>query len=167
MGKFYRLQYYFPRKILVNLYYSLVYPYLLYCVISWGGTYHSCLAPLKVLQKRIVRLLAGSHYLAHSEPLFARLKILRVDDIYRFVLAQYMFHNRGSLIYRHPDAYHTRGANLLAPVFRRLSMTQKSVGFAGPKLWNSLPLNVREIESFYSFKRAVRAHLLQSYNPTV
>ena len=36
VGIFYRLQYYFPRKILVNLYYSLVYPYLLYCVISWG-----------------------------------------------------------------------------------------------------------------------------------
>ena len=99
VGIFHRLLYYFPRKILVNLYYSLVYPYLLYCVISWGGTYPSCLAPLKVLQKRIVRLLAGNHYLAHSEPLFAWLKVLRVDDIYRFVLAQYMFHNRGSLAY--------------------------------------------------------------------
>ena len=56
----------------------------LYCVISMGGggTNPSCLGPLKVLQKRIMRLLAGSHYLAHSEPLFARLKILRVDDIY-------------------------------------------------------------------------------------
>ena len=66
VGIFYRLQYYFPRKILVNLYYSLVYPYLLYCVISWGGTYPSCLAPLKVLQKRIVRLLAGSETLTHA-----------------------------------------------------------------------------------------------------
>ena len=89
VGIFYRLLYYFPRKILVNFYYSLVYPYLLYCVISWGGgTYPSCLAPLKLLQKRIVRLLAGNHYLGHSEPLFARLKILRVDDINRFVLAR-------------------------------------------------------------------------------
>ena len=35
VGIFYRLQYYFSWKILVNLYYSLVYPYLLYCVISW------------------------------------------------------------------------------------------------------------------------------------
>ena len=78
-----------------------------------------------------------------------------------------MFHNRGSLVYRHPDAYHTRGDNLLAPVFQRLSMTQKSVGFARPQLWNSLPRNVREIDSFYSFKRAARAHLLQSYNPSV
>ena len=77
-----------------------------------------------------------------------------------------MFHNRGSLAYRLPDAYHTRGANFLANVFQRLSMTQRSVGFAGIKL-ESLPQNVREIESFYSFKRAVRAHLLQSYNPTV
>ena len=95
------------------------------------------------------------------------LKILRVDDIYRFVLAQYMFRNRGSLAYRHPDIYHTRGANLLAPVFQRLSMTQRSVGFAGPQMWNSLPRNIREIESIYSFKRAVREHLLQSYRPTV
>ena len=36
VGIFYRLQYYFPRKILVNLYYLLVYPYLLYFIISWG-----------------------------------------------------------------------------------------------------------------------------------
>ena len=78
-----------------------------------------------------------------------------------------MFHNILSLAYRHPDAYHTRGANYFTPVIQRLSMNQKSIGFAGPKLWNSLSQNVREIESFYSFKMAVRAHLLQPYNPTV
>ena len=47
--------YYLPKNILVNLYYSLIYPYLYYCIEFWGSTNPSTLFPLFVLQKKIVR----------------------------------------------------------------------------------------------------------------
>ena len=60
-----------------------------------GGASASNLDPVKKLQKRIIRLIAGQHYLAHTDPLFAPLKILKINDINKFVIAQYMFHNVG------------------------------------------------------------------------
>ena len=44
-----RISYLLPCNILINLYYSLIYPYLAYCNIAWGSTYHSRLKRLIVL----------------------------------------------------------------------------------------------------------------------
>ena len=40
--------------------------------------------PLIVAQKKIVRIISHSHYLAHTAPLFHRLRILQLEDIYRY-----------------------------------------------------------------------------------
>ena len=39
-----------------TLYYSLVYPYLMYCVSVWASTYPTNLNRLIILQKRLVRI---------------------------------------------------------------------------------------------------------------
>ena len=39
------------------------------------------LEPLKVLQKRAVRIVCGATYLAHTEPLYQRLNILKFENI--------------------------------------------------------------------------------------
>ena len=40
---FYNLKNIFPLCILINLYYALIYPYFLYCIVIWGGTSHQIL----------------------------------------------------------------------------------------------------------------------------
>ena len=51
VGLLYRLRDFVPHNILINLYYSLVYPYILYGNIVWGGTYGEHLAPMKHISK--------------------------------------------------------------------------------------------------------------------
>ena len=64
------------KKTLRNLYYTFVYPYLIYCIEIWGNTHDSYLSPLIKLQKNAVRIITFSHYLEHSTPLFKQLYIL-------------------------------------------------------------------------------------------
>src|SRR6218665_193899 len=45
-----RIRYCLPKCTLQGLYYSLIFPYLSYCSISWGGNYISRLKSLKTLQ---------------------------------------------------------------------------------------------------------------------
>jgi hypothetical protein len=52
IGILHKLKSYVPSELMVNLYYSLVYPYIIYCNIIWGGTYSSHLHPLFLLQKK-------------------------------------------------------------------------------------------------------------------
>ena len=55
---------------------------LSYCVLVWGGSCETHLNKLLILQKKVVHILTGSEYLAHSEPLFHRMSILKMSDIY-------------------------------------------------------------------------------------
>ena len=42
----------FDKRTFLSLYYSLIYPYLTYCIQVWGSTYQSHLSELVILQKK-------------------------------------------------------------------------------------------------------------------
>ena len=74
-----------------TLYFSLVYPYLCYCVGVWGSTYPSNLKRVVTLQKRAIRIISKSKFDAHTDPLFKELKMLKLDSIIRFHICKLMF----------------------------------------------------------------------------
>ena len=43
--------------MLSNLYYALIYPFLIYGIIAWGNTFLTTLQPLFILQKRTICLM--------------------------------------------------------------------------------------------------------------
>ena len=74
-------------------------------------------------------------------------------------------YNHGSLLeYDRAHNYATRNRELLLPSFQRLSVTQKSLSYVGPSIWNSIPNSIRTVESFYSFRKKLRKYLIDSYN---
>ena len=76
---------------LQTLYYSLVYPYLMYCVSVRASTYPTNLNHIIILQKRLVRIISNQSFDAHTAPLFRELKILRFTDIFLFQLGKFMY----------------------------------------------------------------------------
>ena len=79
-GIIFRSRFYLSTKTNFLLYYSLVYPYLTYCNLTWSPTYVTNLNRIFVIQKRIVSAITNAPYRAHSAPIFAQLKLL---DIYK------------------------------------------------------------------------------------
>ena len=83
----------------MSLYYSLIYPHLIYAIQVWGSSFESNLNKLLILQRKLVRLITyndkvdpnhqGS--LVHSAPLFAQLNILRVHDIFKLRATQFIY----------------------------------------------------------------------------
>ena len=56
----------------------MIFPYLQNCITKWGSCSGSNLTPLVSLQQRIIRIVSGADYRAHSKPLFLQLRVLNL-----------------------------------------------------------------------------------------
>ena len=81
LGILYKIRRYLDNTTLTNMYYSFVFPYLIYCVEIWGSSHKSYLDPLVKIQKKCIRTIFFSEYLAPSEPLFQKLNILNFEKL--------------------------------------------------------------------------------------
>ena len=66
-----KLKNYLDSDALISLYYSIIYPYVIYCNLIWGNTFKSKLQPIFILQKRAIRIIRKVGYLAHTNVLFS------------------------------------------------------------------------------------------------
>merc|ERR1712045_941345 len=62
-----------------RLYNSLVLPHLTYGIILWGKK----IKRITKLQKWALRVIVCAKYNAHTDPILSKLKLLRVNDIYK------------------------------------------------------------------------------------
>ena len=82
-----KLRHYVCFSTLKMVYFSLIHPYLSYCIAAWGGAAPSNLLPLVRLQKKIMRIITFSPYDSHSSPLFLSSHILPLQYIHKYNLA--------------------------------------------------------------------------------
>ena len=54
IGILYKLRHFVTSKILCNVYYAIIYPFLLYGIMIWGNTSLTLLNPIHILQKKFV-----------------------------------------------------------------------------------------------------------------
>ena len=73
------------------LYYSLVYPYLIYCISVWGSRYQSNISGVIILQKKIIRIICKVSFDSHTNVLFKELEILKFSAIYLYQIGKFMY----------------------------------------------------------------------------
>ena len=76
-----------PKSTLKILYFSLVNSHLDYGLLCWGHKANQ----MDILQKKAIRIITKSKYNAHTEPLFKKLNILKVHDLYKIKLYKLYF----------------------------------------------------------------------------
>ena len=76
---------------MIVLYNSLILSHVIYCNILWGNCSLTRINSLFLLQKRAIRMITNSHYISHTEPLFQRLKTLKIQDIHIFQTCIFMY----------------------------------------------------------------------------
>ena len=138
-----KLRHFVPIKILLQIYYSIIYPFLSYGVIIWGNTYNSNILPLVTLQKKaLIRIITFSDFRAHASHFLRERALLKLVDIIYLNTALFMYdHKNGNL----PDNffssvsarhnYETRLAtkNMLSIPQVRTNYRKFNIRFIGPK----------------------------------
>jgi len=160
LGIMYRLSGGVSENILRNLYYAFIYPYLIYCNLVWGGAAPVHVNRLLLLQKKAVRTITGSEFLDHSEPLFIKTGILKMEQIYKYLCCLYYFDNPSKFSVGNHSYFTRGGAQYLVPSFQRLSSSQRSLSYIVPFLYNSLPPKLKTIDSRRSFSCKLREWLM-------
>ena len=97
IGLLYKIRPYVNIQILKMLYYSLIFSHLNYAVEIWGSTHNIYLNQILILQKRAIRLLSHcdkrleDHSLQPSDPLFYKLQIHKIQDIFILRTSKFVF----------------------------------------------------------------------------
>ena len=86
-GILYRLKNVFPENVLFVLYNSLIVSYINYGLLLWGIHSHK----LELLQKKALRLMTNSNYLAYTTPLLIKHGLLNVRDMYKLKLLKFYY----------------------------------------------------------------------------
>ena len=73
------------------VYYSLINPHLKYCITSCGKTNSKTLQSLITTQKRVLRIMTNSTNKTRSDPLYMKLQLLKLNDIYKLQVAIAMY----------------------------------------------------------------------------
>ena len=125
------------------------------------NAYESHINPLIILQKRAIRVITKSEYLAHTNDLFSRNRILKLPDIHKLKLGIYTFKNNLPSLYTRSHNYNTRNRTQLLPKFHRLNSPQRSISFSAPSFWYeirgtigqgiSIPWNLQGISIVFNF----------------
>ena len=157
-----KLRYYVINiNILINLCYSLIYPFLNYGIIVWGNTYPTTLQPLYIYisQKKVLRIITFSGFDEHSTLLFKMLNIIKLCDLVQLHNSIFTFEFHNNLLPSYFDAFFTEVGEILKYNTRAaanrsyyLPRTRTNYGlfnikFHGPKVWNSLAKNIKLLNS--------------------
>ena len=123
------------------------------------------------MQKRAVRIIAYANYREHTSQLFVNFKILPLNKIYIYALAQFMYKYNSEILPEIFDdmftraedvhGYNTRSKSSIRIVSHRLDLRSRSVRISGSKIWNFLGnCNIGIGESFNIYKRNLKIFLI-------
>ena len=173
-GIFYKIRHLVPLEILKISYYSLFYLFISYGIAAWGYTHKTYAQNIFILQNKIVRVMTFVSKTDHSDPIFANLEFLKINGIRQLQLLSFVYDCQNELT---PDEYFvpcsqvhrfsTRLASRGDLFLERKNTFQygiRSIMFTGARLWNMLPVPLRESSSAAIFRAELIKHLLSSYS---
>ena len=157
-----------PSNIKLTIYNSLFRSYVEYGISCWGKIACPDMKKIFTLQKRAVRLIDNSKSMSHSDPIFLKYNILKINDMVDFNQAMFMFKYTNGLL---PDSFENM-FNKLGNFDRSLSYQVDLLNFSSLqtfpsytllKIWNNLPLELKRSTSINLFKNKIKKALFEKY----
>ena len=168
----YRLKNYVNQHTLRMVYFGLIYSNLKYCISCWGHTSQCHLQPLNVLNKRAIRTICNTTRNAHTTPLFADLKILKLEDLFSYQIGIIMHQIssktfKGSYCIQSVKDIHNYSTRFStnSNYYRQsinLKSTDRALSIIGPKIWSQIPVEIKTLQ-INEFKIAYRQFLVDKY----
>ena len=138
----------FSRCHLIRVYKAIYDSKLRYGIVNWGHASETHLQPLRVLQKKAIRSIAGLRVGASTVSTFGKYNILNLNNLFKYSAGCYVHRRRYKYMRVRPRAG-LRGGDVVASVPDwQLARSRKQAAFAATIFYNSLPNNIRESRKF-------------------
>jgi hypothetical protein len=164
---------YLPYPALKLLYHTLIENHLNYGSAAWGNSIY--INQLEKVQKQALRVIFKRPYRAHTDPLFRKSSILKINDLYKLNMALLGYD------YKHDDLpiffrglYSDRNIHRPTRQIHNISSTKPRTKFSSasvyhmiPKIWNELPNYTKDIHNRNSFKKLMKQIAINQYQMVV
>ena len=162
-----RLKNIFPTETLISLYNGIFRAHLEFGILAWGGVKQSKLKGLINCQKKCVRNINKSRYNSHTEPIFKKLRILRLNDLFELNCRKFMYsylHDKLPSCFNNmfQRSNSSRTNNIVVQICKKTYL-QHFPSFTLPQKWNSTPQDIKNIISLNSLKNVLLSFYLNSY----
>lgn len=164
---FYFLQCICPQRVLRSLYFALVNSKLEYGMVCWGGTYLTNLKPLITLQKLFVRVILKKGRFQPSYPCFKELNILPIRSLFIYKVLKIVREESTNIIGINKENRHEytlRHEDRLLVPRPNLTFFTKTINFIAPRLYNSLPVYIKQSMRHRQYLKKLREWLLSYEN---
>ena len=162
----------FPTKQKMLIFNSLFQSHLLYGLCLWSKNNH-LINKIKTLQKKAIKIASGNRIKSHSEHIFKKYKILKLDD--QIQLSRAIFAH--SIKYKYAPVQTTTIMTNVQPHSRlrrnllnfTTDHTHKDSLFKYiiPTCWNNLDDSIKSITNKNKFKNKIKKNILTSYSATI
>ena len=141
-----------------------------------GSADNTLIHKLQVKQNRALKILFNKDFYTPTSKLHHDLKVLKVEDAYRFNLAKFVFKQQNNLL---PDIfknhyvkiYETHGHKTRQNELLKIDNTpmnsqhrEKLSKIIGAKIWNEIPQEIRKAKTLATFKLKCKAYYINRYN---
>ena len=170
LGAVMRVKPWLNKSTLLVIYHSLFASHVRYCIINWFFSNTIISSHLQNICNKLIRMTFNLSSKENVLPLMKEHGLLTIEDIFKHEVAVFMleYHNHSLPAFDHifqsiTSSIITRRNSHLIPSFCRNTVSQQSIRYIGPKIWNSIPLPIRKSRSLSAFKRKPKQHLSSAY----
>ena len=164
------------KDTLLHIYNALLLPHITYGISAWGNNSNQHLRRLNMLQKRAVRYISKAKYNSHTSPLFKKLQLLTVQDLYTVSCCRLYVKKRLGILTPYfvsqlsqpgnTHNYHMRNHLNLRRNKINSELNKQSVNYKVLSCWNSLPdfIKAQTVTSLPYFIRKLKKYFISMYN---
>lgn len=174
-----KMKNFLPTDILRTLYFSLFQSHLNFGILCWGHIVCTQTNSdiLTKLQKRAIRIITYSPYRCHTAPIFKKMNILKLEDIFKLCKLKFAFNytkrlvpsyfiHEFKLIRSHDIHPYATRHNIIRPPRISKKRSELCMRFYLCNLCRDFPEIITDkmnTHSFEGFKNYVKKYLLESY----
>ena len=147
-GILYKVRNQLTPDAMLSIYYTLVYPFLHYCISVWGCTWPSFLNKFIVAQKKVFRCIFFIKKFKSTSEIFSKYNLLNVRSVHKYFLLLLIFKTIKEIdsptfpFIDRERVTRENSTNLHIPRFQT-SLYKNSIVCLGPRIWNSLPTHLK------------------------
>lgn len=174
-----------PQESLKTLYFAMIQPHICYQILAWANSTSAEKGKIFKLQKRAMRTINKTTYNAHTDPLFKKSKIMKLDDQLKYESILFMydymthklppsFNNMFTTNQERNPHVHTRQSNMLHIPRCDTTFSRNLPPYALPMTWNhylqahpTYNIHVDATVSRSKFKYDLKNEIFNKYSTNV
>ena len=170
-GIFNNIKHFVSPKLARQLYYAFIYSRIKYGIEVYGSCSLNLKRKLQIIQNRLLKLALKRHPRTGTNELHSQIKILKVEDIYKYSLSLFVhdcLHSNcppplEGYFTRRQTVHNTRQTGSLEIKRCRTNLGKTQVKYKAANLWNTLGDIMKNTQCRNTLKKPIKNNFLDHY----